>query len=924
MEPVPSRRPQFILIFLFFLIASCHGEGDRPPHPRRDTFCPSGPGETFRTFLDDGRPALCPDETGGGAFGHWMVDSHDLPAFRYTLDHHRDSRASYFTSWGESRDHWHQLGNDAVTATAHNEGYLQLWHWGRGGKCINRYRPGTGDHSGGFRFVKSGRAVWNTLYDPASFDEFHRDFGLGYFQKETLRDGLLLRERLFVPYGDDPVVVSETEVENLAPEAREISLYEYWDSNLCELLPAPIMTAPLGRVFEEARWAFNENFLVSTAWDEIDRILFVTPHLAPGVCPPAMDAVSTEDYYPASTFLAPLIGEPDAWHTDQDRFFGGGGPFRPDAVASDLPSALLPGPWPEIGKACLVFRKDLRLGPGEKRSVSYAFGYGPREDIPGLVERYREAPEEHFETTLDSWTQDRVDFVTPEAPWLRREMLWHGYYLPAGAFYEDYFDSHIVNQGSAYAYTQGFNGAHRDFSLFCLPLVYIRPDLAREILTYTMRSQDPDTGKIPYMHQGHGFTTGALVHEESTDLDLFFLLAASEYLGATRDFSFLDEEVPFYPLSLQVSGPVRDHLTRALDHLEHSVGTGPHGLIRAGSGDWNDVLIAFSPHPLLTMTLGESNLNTAMACFVLPRIAGLLRDRMPLFSERAAGIAAGLAPLLDGEWTGEWMRRGYLGDGTWLGEDRLFLDAQPWALLAGIWDEGRARTLLRNIEEMLAAPSPAGLLCLYPPNTAPYLVPGSDTNGGTWAAVDSWTAWAWSLYDPAGAWRCFLKSTLYRHAGAYPDIWYGVWSGPDSYNAMYAERPGETFNWSFTPMTDFPVMNMNRHSGPLLAAIKLAGIDPCGDSITIDPRLPFPCFSLRLPLLGISYLEDRARGYYRPANDGAFRFRLRLPRDLSGRAVRFFLNGRAATPEIDNGFVQFEMDARRGEKITWEVQPDGF
>lgn len=671
----------------------------------------------------------------------------------------------------------------------------------------------------------------------------------------------------------------------------------------------------IGAIFENFRWAFNRNFLAASSWNDRDEILSVDLLLAPGVAAPPRETVAIEDFYPEPCFLASLTDRPDFFCSDQRSFLGEGGLDRPDALSRATECRLLPQGEPDISQGCLAMGKVLRLGPGESAGTAYVFGSGSLESVLSSIYALRRNPQRNFQDTMEAWIASRIDFVTPEPEWLRRETLWHGYYLPAGAFREDYFSGSIVNPGSAYAYIQGLNGAHRDFALFALPLVYLRPDLAREILLYTLRSQDAETGEIPYAHQGYGFTTGVLVHEESTDLDLFFLMAVAEYLGATRDFEFLEQSVPFYPLAAGKCGSVRQHMEMALDHLERSVGTGPHGLIRAGTGDWNDVLIAFSPHPLLTMAFGESNLNTAMACFVFPRLAGILREVAPAIADRLDARAQEFRTRLGGEWTGQWMRRGYLGDGTWLGENQLFLDAQPWALLAGLWSSDQTATLLARVQELLVRPSPAGALCLFPPNPAPYLVQGSDTNGGTWAAVDSWLAWAWSRYDPARAWDFFLATTLCRHAEAYPNVWYGVWSGPDSYNAFYAERPGETFNWSFTPMTDFPVMNMNRHSGPLLDAIRLAGIDPAGNRIRVFPAVPFPEFALRTPLIGIAYLADRHRGTYNAMAAGNLRFSVRLPRDLKPGAWMFFLNGVPSPAVEQDGCLLFEAQAEPGRRI---------
>ncbi len=916
----PSGRFFRWITACVLLLASCGGTTPSAPPPPPAPSPAGDPEAAYEHLFDDTFFPVEPESSGSGIHGVWEPDRFGLPSYRYTINQLEDPRAATYTSRGSSSDHWHQLGNDAITLTAHNGGYIQFWDWSRGGKCINRYRPESDSYSGGFRFVRTERDTpWNTLYQPGEFPLYERLFGTGYVRKETLRDGLRIVETTYAPFGRDALVISETEITNTASFPRDVTLYEYWDFNLYQLLLAPIMTAPLGDLFEKARWTFQESFRVKTGFDPGSNLLTVVPSLTPGVEAPAETDIAINDYYPAACFLAALNFRPDVHYTDQQYFFGPSGPGEPEAVVRNAPSRLLPGETEDPDRACLVFGKHLHLEPGERVSISYAFGYAPEGSIPALLEPYRQETASHLQTTVDAWIRNRADLVVPEPGWLRREILWHGYYLPAGSFVESYFNGAVINQGSAYGYIHGMNGAHRDFALFSMPLVYLRPDLARETIRYTLRSQDADTGKIPYAHQGYGFTSGYLVHEESTDLDLFFLMALAEYLGATRDFGFLDTRVPYYPLSEGREGPVREHVEKALDHLEFHVGTGPNGLIRAGSGDWNDVLIAFSPSPLKTMTQGESNLNTGMACFLFPRLADLLRPHMPEAAQRMERMAQDWTGRLRQEWTGRWMRRGGLGDGTYLGEDKLFLDAQPWPLLGRLWTGEQAGILLHEIHETLVKPSPAGALCLYPPYPAP-LVPGSDTNGGTWAAVDSWLAWAWALYEPEKAWDFFLKTTLHAQAEAYPEIWYGVWSGPDSYNA-YADRPGETFNWSVTPMTDFPVMNMNRHSGPLLVTVRMAGIDPAGERILVSPRLPCSRFSLRLPLLGIAYLPDRHRGTYRPVCRGTFPFRVRLPEALSSENHRLLVNGHETSAVCLDGHLDFQVEAGPGETVRWEILP---
>jgi hypothetical protein len=229
--------------------------------------------------------------------------------------------------------------------------------------------------------------------------------------------------------------------------------------------------------------------------------------------------------------------------------------------------------------------------------------------------------------------------------------------------------------------------------------------------------------------------------------------------------------------------------------------------------------------------------------------------------------------------------------------------------------------LFKRIHTDCVAPQPAGALSMSKPVTGPGLEPGSDTNGGTWAAIDSWVAWAWSKVDHEAAWDFYLTTTLAAKARAYPDIWYGIWSGPDSYNAHYHARPGETFLLNFAAMVDFPVMNMNRHAGPLIDAIKLAGIGPRGDLIVIDPRMPTDAFVLRTPLIGVAYLPDRHRGTYAPVVDGHFRFAVRPPAKTDPKHISLTINDRPAKTTLDqHGLLRFDVPARAGTRVRWEIK----
>lgn len=843
---------------------------------------------------------------GSGTFGRWATDAAGRPAYDYACT--------------GDEDHWHLVGNDRINATAHAAGHVQLYDWSRGGKCLNRWEPDRGHYSGGFKFVVCGSSTFSTLHprlpEGATQD---RRFGVGYVQRDTQVCGLRIEEHIAAPHGDDPVLLSTTRITNHSETPLECAITEFWDVHPHQLTVAPIITHNLDRYWAWRRRQHNRLFLLHPRWDPAHGMLSVDFPLKHPRHAPQPESPAPRDYHLKTFFLAALDPLPEGytgWSVDARAFFGNCGLHHPPGAAGAAEGRLFAPACAYRHHAILAMRRVLRLAPGESVELRYLCGYADRSDLPQLVARHREpqpAP------------RPRIRWRGGEADWLDREVQWHSYYLQAGSYYSDYFTSHFVDQGSAYAYLHGLAGAHRDFALFTLPLVYLRPDLAKDTLRFACRAQRAHDGGLPYAHYGHAKTGGFGVHSWSSDQDLFFFWAMAEYLGATRDFAFLDEVLPYYPRESGAQAPVREHLRAAFRHLTRKVGLGRHGLIRSGSGDWNDVLLAYSRLPLLTLLRGESALNAGLATVALPALADALAEIEPDFAAALRDFAAGQARALETLWNGQWLTRGYLGYGeARLGHDRLFLDAQSFPVLGGVWDETRVQRLFETIARDCVVPQGVGARCLWPPMRGAFLEPGSDTNGGTWAAIDCWLACAWAKVDPAAAWRFYRSSTLAARAEAYPAVWYGVWSGPDAYNAAYHARPGETFNLNFTAMTRYPVMNMNRHAAPLFALLRLAGIEPCPGGLRIAPRLPFADFHLETPLISVECASDAISGAYTPVCNGSLRLEVALPEALRGAPCRLEVDARPLRFErVNRDRIAFTLGCRSGTTTHWRVSNAG-
>lgn len=955
--------------------------------------------EALRSQTADHR-AVEPSTFGAGIFGMWDVDRFGLPCFRYTLDQYADPRAAYpNTERLDRRDHWHQVGNDRVTAMASNDGTIQVYFGDRGGVILNRFnlfdqtnipkpdtpsapltlqdrlrrllqavsrlyfrarialkrrqhasrpsaaqprgvanaepiptlaaqaarqrQPSRFAYAGGFGYLESGGEIWSTAYRyRGGARQDGRVFGIGYAETETTHRDIRATRRTYAPYGNHPLLLTDLIFENTGTSPVEFRYYEYWDINVYQLRLQWLRSDPFSIAGDEERSAINNLFLPQIEWDGGAGALRFHQRLAARDID--LEAVSPIDYAPADIFLADLTGTPRAYYVDKFAFFGHGTAAQPEAVQrayETIPDA----PSTDSMPYCLVMRRDIRLAPGETTTQRYAFGtVMPGQPIS--LEAFRKG--DALAKTAEAWKAPLAYFHTGTDPILKREMIWHAYYLLSATVYSQYYRLHLIPQGSAYLFIHGADGAPRDQALFALPLAYLRPDLARDNLRLIMSLQNEITGEIPYSFSGHGLTDDAFIHEAPSDLDLFFLLALNEYLAATGDTEFLALRVPFYKAGETRTLPpgaqgttVLDHARAAVYHLIERVGKGDHGLIRIGDGDWSDGVVFENCMKLggiaglvwfaQSKANGESIPNTQMALYVLPLTAALLREHDPALVGKITDFIEGLAPALEGWWRGSWYARAVLRDALnqpqTVGADAINLESQPWALISNAAHRaGREESLVEAIRLRLDDPSLTG---------APLL-----ENGMIWPAVSQLLTWGYTRRYPRLAWRSLLRHTQAAHATVFPHVWIGVWSGPDGLFCETAlENPGGTWKSAATPMTDFPIMNANPHAMALLGLLRVCGVEPAADGsgLVIAPCVPRDSFILDTPLLLLDVAPGRIAGEYRAVATGTRALTVRVPPGAVG--VQASVGG-AALAGVRAPEVRLPLRFLAGDKIAFEVR----
>ncbi|MER7174487.1 GH36-type glycosyl hydrolase domain-containing protein [Streptomyces mesophilus] len=472
-----------------------------------------------------------------------------------------------------------------------------------------------------------------------------------------------------------------------------------------------------------------------------------------------------------------------------------------------------PGAVAEGAQGLLRVELPLELGPGQRESVHFRFGLavasGGHTSTPPI------ADPELLRRRLPEAAAD-------QAPQAAREIPWHAALLTGGACADGVLGGHTLDQSSAYSFRHGFNGAARDPLQHALPLVHTEPDLALSVLRNTCAWASPE-GELPYALDNMKQPRTDLF--QPSDQNLWTLWLAAEYAAATGDLAAFAQPAPFHPVHKAEQVPLQEHLRRQFRWFKDVVGTGEHGHVRILNADWNDLALDEAGIDRQTMIdHGESVLNSAMAAWVLPVYAGLAQrlGDLPTAAE-ARSYGEELRVRVAGEWNGRWFRRALGPGGAQVGEDSLWLEGQPWAILCGAATDVQARQLLSTIDELLRKDAPLGARLHWPPK--------ADGMGGHWYAINATLIWAAARIDPALAWDEWRRMSLSAHTEAYPGLWEGTLSGPDAYLPPESERPGQT--WVLpdlgVAMQAWPVANQHSHAQPLLAYLRLLGVEPTRD-----------------------------------------------------------------------------------------------
>lgn len=914
---------------------------DARPDPCADFVVPERPDRSRCGDPDADDPtAFVECERGSGWAGVWTRDSNGLPAYDLTVEQRCDPAAQSWTSRREGernpwRDPIHLVGNGrGVVAMAHASGAIEMYSQDRGHAWINRidtwedprnpdYPPQIG---GGFNYLIIGDEVRSNRFEDMPVGEAlqrqTRRFGVGYHETVTTWDDVRVTRYTFANGSfswEDRMLIAEVYVENLTDAPIEVGVVEVWDPNLHQVevelatsdLLSPNITEDVDRRRRERAGDYDQHLV----YDPTLRTIVLSTTAKPGMGTDRPATPSPSDWHPHDVFLLPLLGTPDAVWLDDRELFEGLDRSPPQAVRDGDASPRELDIDGAGQHAFLAMRVPMTIAPGEQERRIFTFGHVPEGRTLAQATRARSEAGQNRVWSRQQWEGRLLHAAFPgleHAGAIQRELAWASYNALAHVTYDEYHQTHVLGQGGSYKYIHGLDGAIGDLCLFADSVALIDPFISRSTLRYAMSTQHASTSETPYRYPyattGVGSFSDVGIYDQRSDAYWMVPAAVGRYVGWTRDTAFLDEEIPFWPRADGEEGTVREHLERGFDYADTELGFGARGMVAMGTGDYADGIHFLADEE--TTNTGTSSVYNALLIahgfpLLLDFVDGELSDRVQTL------LDSQIAALEENAWNGERYERAFMDSGNPLAPDTLFLEPQILPILAGLADADRTTMLLTLVADQME--TDYGAMSTVPLGEEHMGGVDEPQIGGIWPIANAWLTEAYAHQDPEAGWDSFVRNTLMMHAERFPETWYGIWTGPDSYHGPDHERAGEADAHLATALTDYPALNVHVHTSPLRALMGLLGIEGMADGLRISPRVPTETFTVDYPELLLEYRPDAVGGFvgWRGRGSGIrwpeFTMRLRLPSALREVALEVRVNEVIVAHTVEGDEVVFTL-----------------
>ncbi|MBI5699346.1 glycosyl transferase [Candidatus Saganbacteria bacterium] len=704
------------------------------------------------------------------------------------------------------------------------------------------------DETGEF-FSPSWAPTYGSQNSKGKIQKYECRHGMGYTTISSEHMGISAKITYFVPLGED-LEVWRVEIQNLKVKSQNISLFSFVEFCLWNAV--------------EDQTNFQRTWSTGLAHCEGSTIFHTTQY------------GYWKDIF-AYFSVSEKIHSYDCQRRDFLGDFGYGTLQRPKAVVEGKCSNSKAIGWAPIGAHCL----KLKLKPGEKKTIIFVLGCATKVQNskvkiqkftkPKVVDQELKKLKEYWEENLS-----KLQIETPDPEMNAQINVWNQYQCMQTFNWSRYASYYEAGIGRG----MGFRDSNQD----TLGFVHILPQQVRKRILDLAAVQFPDGDTY---HQYSPLTGLGALYGYSDD-PLWLVFSTVNYIRETGDWSILKEKVPFAEKKLMV--PVQQghhefgYRTRNTEHRTRSIGTlyehlkravnfvannlGPHGLPRSGFADWNDCLNMLGPKGKAESVLVAEML--VLAAREMEEIVGnwkIESRKLKIDNRKYGKIAEEMIKRVSKHgWDGAWFRRAYDDSGRPVGskvnkEAQIFLETQPWAVIAGATDEEKAKKCMDSVYQKLFTRH--GIKLLTPAFTRFYPELGEISTYPPGLKENA------SIFCHPNPWAMIAECVLGRGERAY-DYYRAIL--PLAHNDQAEVRKTEPYVYcQMVAGPDHPDFGEGKNSWltgsaawALVAASQwILGIRPEYDGLLIDPCVPrkWKQFKVKRVFRGSTYIINIKNPY---------------------------------------------------------------
>ncbi|MBN2406384.1 MAG: hypothetical protein JXJ19_01695 [Elusimicrobia bacterium] len=501
--------------------------------------------------------------------------------------------------------------------------------------------------------------------------------GLGYTSIKSTVLGIETGIDFFVPFGES-LELWLVKIRNTGNKKRELSVF-------------PFIEWMTGNYFDDLSMR-NINVLMNRGeYDEKNQVIF-TRRMPKGNVP-----------WKYETYMAVGMNV-QSCDMDYENFMGRYGTYK-------APEAVKKGRCTGTGKIIGIpmvgtFQCELTLSPGQEKSFPVIVGIGRnREEILKSVKKYRntKAASGKLEETRRAWKQricDNINVDTPDKDFNLAANVWLKYQI---------FMNNDWGRSATYYHEGSGEFGYRNTAQDAWAMVSIYPEYSLKRLIKLAEHQRKNGQPLP----GWSLESGSTTHRPPSDFPIWLPMLLLAYVKETGRVNILRKDVKFFDGG---SASLYEHARRATMFLLN-VAKSKRGLPLMGTQDWND---AFDRTGIGGK--GESvwlGMGLCVALNNMKELALRLKDTRTV-RQCEDGYRRMKRIINRYAWDGHWYCYAFNDYGEPIGshkntEDKVQLNAQTWAIMAGLPDDKQLKSMLRAIDNDLE--TPYGPALFTPPYT---------------------------------------------------------------------------------------------------------------------------------------------------------------------------------------------------------------